>query len=68
MKVTLNDASQVQGKELYVKGLGTLINGKAVDFPASQVEAFESLKGMKIEKAFADNPHIRIGAEKGGDD
>jgi len=61
MKVTLKDDTLPEGKELYVKGLGMLVNGKAVDFSADQVEAFEALRGVKLDQAFKHNPTVSVG-------
>lgn len=64
MKVELNDPSLEKGKELYVNNLGVLVNGKAVDFSAEDIERF----GRNLEDAFKDNPNIKVSGAKGGDD
>jgi len=68
MKVELNEPSMEKGKELYVNGLGSLENGKAVEFSNEQIEVFETLQGRSIKEAFASNPNIKLSAAKGGDD
>ena len=65
MKVTLKDDSLPDGAELYVKALGFLVNGKAVDFSGEEVKAFEAARGLSIEKAFADSSNIKLA--KGGE-
>jgi len=64
MKVELNDPTLEKGKELYVKDLGVLVNGKSVDFSSEDVERF----GRDLKEAFKDNPNIKVTMEKGGDD
>jgi len=68
MKVELNDPSIEKGKELYVNGLGSLENGKAVEFSNEQIEEFEMFQGRSIREAFAANPNIKLSVAKGGDD
>lgn len=70
MKITLKDESLPSGRELHIKGLGTLVNGKAAEFSKEQVEAFEAARGMKIDKAFKNDPRIEVSGSgsKGGDD
>jgi len=65
MKVTLKDDSLPDGAELYVKSLGILVNGKAVEFSGEEVKAFEAARGLSIEKAFADSSNIKLA--KGGE-
>lgn len=64
MKITLSDSSLQDGEERYIKSLGALVNGKAVEFSKEEVEAFEAATGKKIEKAFANNDNIKLA--KGG--
>jgi len=70
MKVTLKDESLPEGRELHIKGLGTLVNGKAVELSKEQIAAFEARRGLKIETAFKNDPRIEISGSglKGGDD
>lgn len=70
MKVSLKDASRPEGTELHVRGLGTLVNGKTIEFDKEQVAAFEARRGMTLEKAFKNNPSITVGKaedKKGGE-
>ena len=69
MKVTLKDETLEEGHELHVRGLGLLVNGKAVDFSKAEVDAFEARSGMKLSEAFKNNPNVTVGtAERGGTD
>lgn len=73
MKVSLKDESVPDGTELYIVGLGTLINGSSVEFSDEQVESFEQERGMSVEKAFANDDRVKVGkasnlpAAEGGD-
>lgn len=69
MKVTLRDDSLVEGHELHVRGLGVLINGKAVEFSKEEQQTFEDRTGTKLSDAFKNNPSITVGGEssRGGD-
>lgn len=69
MKVTLKDESIPEGRELHVKGLGTLVNGKAVEFSKEQIDAFEAHTGIKFADAFRNNPNVELSGSgsKGGD-
>lgn len=73
MKIELNEPTQPKGMEFYVNGLGTLVNGKAVEFSADEISAFEDAVGQSVKEAFAGAPNIKVGggseaAAKGGDD
>jgi hypothetical protein len=61
MKVSLKDDSLPDGTELYVRGLGTLINGGSVEFSDEEVEAFEAERDLPLEEAFANDPRINVG-------
>lgn len=63
MKVELNDDSLAKGTELHVVGLGTLINGKAIDFDKEAVAAFEAQTGQTVAEAFASNAKITLSGE-----
>lgn len=69
MKITLKDDSLVEGHELHVRGLGLLVNGKAVDFSKEEQQTFEDRTGMKLADAFKNNPNVTVGGEssRGGD-
>jgi len=69
MKVSLKDDTLEAGTELYVVGLGTLVNGKTVEFSKEEVEAFESQSGNKLADAFNNDPRIELAGagSKGGD-
>jgi len=66
MKIMWKDESLPDGSERYVKGLGMLVNGRSMEFSAEEVRAFEAASGRKFDKAFANNPNIKLA--KGGDD
>ena len=61
MKVSLKDDSLPDGTELYVQGLGTLINGSSVDFSDEEVAAFEAEQGLALEGAFDNDPRVSVG-------
>lgn len=60
MKVELNDDSLPKGTELAVHNLGTLINGKAVEFDDETVAAFEAASGQKLASAFKGDSRISV--------
>lgn len=69
MKIELNEPSQPKGMEFHVNGLGTLVNGKAVDFSDEEIAAFEEAVGRSVKEAFASAVNIKVTASaKGGDD
>jgi hypothetical protein len=68
MKIELNDPSAAKGKQFYVNDLGSLENGKAVEFSDEEVAVFELAQGRSIKEAFAANPNIKLSVVKGGDD
>ena len=63
MKVELNDDRLPKGAELHINGLGTLVNGKAVDFDNDAVEAFETFSGQTVAEAFKGNERISLSGE-----
>ena len=82
MKVSFKDDHMPEGTELYVRGLGMLVNGASVDFSDEQLAAFEARRGMSVEEAFINDNRVMVGKasklpeadlgsneeEKGGDD
>jgi len=68
VKVSLKDASLPDGTELYVRGLGTLVNGQTVDFSQEEVDFFEAETGSKLSAAFKEDPRVTVGNVKVGDD
>jgi hypothetical protein len=73
MKVELNDDSWPKGTELYINGLGTVVNGKAVEFSEEEVAAFEALVGESASKALKGNENLKVSGSgastsKGGED
>lgn len=52
--ITYDNPDFPQGEEVYVKDLGTLINGQSVEFSDEQVARYESLRG---EGAFSKISH-----------
>lgn len=61
MKVEYNDESLPKGTELHVEGLGTLVNGKSVEFNDEAVTSFEEFTGKKAAEAFKNNANVNIG-------
>lgn len=60
MKVELNDDSLPKGAKLHVNGLGTLENGKAVEFDDEALAAFEVFSGKSVADAFKDNERVTL--------
>lgn len=63
MKVELNDDRLPKGAELHVEGLGTLVNGKAVEFDKDAVAAFEERTGKTVAEAFKSNANVSLSGE-----
>lgn len=60
MKVEYNDDSLPKGAELHVNGLGTLVNGKAVEFDEDALATFEAETGKTIADAFKSNAKVTL--------
>ena len=60
MKVELNDDSLPKGTELAVASLGTLVNGKAVEFDDEAEATFEAATGQKLATAFKGNANVCV--------
>jgi hypothetical protein len=60
MKIELNDPAMPKGTLFSVNALGTLENGKSVEFSDEEIAFFEQEQGRSIEEAFALNPNIKI--------
>lgn len=63
MKVELNDDTLPKGTELHVEGLGTLVNGKSVEFEKEAVDSFEARFGRTVAEAFKDDARISLSGE-----
>lgn len=63
MKIELDEPTLPKGMELYINNLGVLENGKAVEFSAEEVSAFEAATGRDIHEAFEGNPNIKVGGK-----
>jgi hypothetical protein len=63
MKVELNDDSLPKGTEYHVEGLGTLVNGKSVEFDKEAVTAFEERTGQTVAEAFKENANVSLSGE-----
>lgn len=61
MKVSYKDDQLPDGAELYVRGLGFLVNGQSVEFTDEEVEIFEARRGMSLEEAFKQDDRIKVG-------
>lgn len=60
MKVEYNDDSLPKGAKLHVNGLGTLENGKDVEFDDDALAKFEAETGKTVADAFKDNPKVTL--------
>lgn len=60
MKVELNDERVPKGAEVHVEGLGTLVNGKAVEFDDDALASFEEATGKTVADAFKDNSRVKL--------
>lgn len=69
MKVELNDERWPKGTEFHIAELGTLVNGKTVEFSAEEIEQFETATGTKVAQALKgiENANVDTSAKGGGD-
>lgn len=63
MKVELNDDRLPKGAELHVQGLGTLVNGKSVEFDKDAIDAFEEQTGQTVAESFKNDARITMSGE-----
>jgi hypothetical protein len=70
VKISLKDDSLPDDTELYVRGLGMLVNGKTVEFSQEDIDAFETETGVKLANAFKNDPRVTLSGtgSRGGDD
>ena len=60
MKVELHDDSLPKGTELAVTNLGTLVNGKEVEFDDDALAAFEAATGQTVAEAFKSDDRVTL--------
>lgn len=60
MKVEYNDDSLPKGSEVFVNGLGTLVNGKEVEFDDEALAVFEAETGQTVAEAFKDSEKVKL--------